>query len=120
MSFQSPKAECAFRNWAVAIVRYVYLIKTYNSNDLTWLLSKVLLWSIIEINTGLICACVPTLKPFFREVVAKNLVAKSWPSKWKFEDALGFVRKQDGVKIQDHTKWKATTHGTSDISLGSV
>ena len=119
------KADCAFRNWAVAVVRYVYLMKGYDSNDQTWLVSKILLWSIVEINTGLICACVPTLKPFFREVVARNLVAKSWLNKWKFdenEDApqLGLSENRMEYKFKITPNGKIPTRDTSDISLGRV
>ena len=34
---------------------------------------KGFLWAIIEVNTGLICACVPTLKPFFWDVVTRHV-----------------------------------------------
>ena len=37
------------------------------------------LWSIIEVNSGLICACVPILKPFFRQIVPKSVTDQSWP-----------------------------------------
>lgn len=67
------------RNWAVAIVRFVYVVRDLNTENF--------IWSIIEINTGLICACVPVLKPFCRELVLKTIMVRSWPvgkrrSKW--------------------------------------
>ena len=33
---------------------------------------------MLEINTGLICACLPTLKPFVREVMTKPVTGKLW------------------------------------------
>ena len=67
------------RNWAVAIVRFTYMVLDLNAESF--------IWSILEVNTGLICACVPVLKPFFREVVLKAVMVRSWSfgkrkSKW--------------------------------------
>lgn len=35
------------------------------STDFTWYASLSFMWSAIEVNIGLICACVPSLKPLF-------------------------------------------------------
>lgn len=48
------------------------------AKDRPWIAADTFLWSIIEVNTGLICACVPVLKPLFRHVVPKSLVDASW------------------------------------------
>ena len=48
------------------------------SKDRPWIAADTFLWSIIEVNTGLICACVPVLKPLFGHVVLKSLTDRSW------------------------------------------
>ncbi|KAI0393331.1 hypothetical protein F5Y17DRAFT_432836 [Xylariaceae sp. FL0594] len=52
-----------FIAWAVSTVRYV--ISTYNqfTYDRPWWAGISFAFSILEVNTGLICACVPTLSP---------------------------------------------------------
>ena len=50
----------------------------FKSNDKAWLVAETLIWAIIEVNTGLILACVPVLRPFFREVIESNSPGTSW------------------------------------------
>ncbi|KAI1325089.1 hypothetical protein F5Y16DRAFT_278300 [Xylariaceae sp. FL0255] len=54
---------CGFLAWAVATVRYV--ISTYDqfTYDRTWWAGIGFALSILEVNIGLMCACVPTLSP---------------------------------------------------------
>ena len=58
----------AFRNWAVATVRYAYAVRDLTSPDRPWDAAKTFTWAIIEVNTGLICAYVPVLNPIFRAI----------------------------------------------------
>ena len=67
------------------------------------------IWSIIEINTGLICACVPVLKPFFREIVLKAVMVRSWAfgkrkSKW-----FGYMLRDEGAHT--HRSYVELEHG---------
>ena len=75
-------------------------MQTFNSNDRAWLAAKGCLWAILEINTGLICACLPTLKSFFREVVPKLVAAKSWRLKGKVGESEDAIRR--GGKNSDN------------------
>ncbi|KAI3326074.1 hypothetical protein HD806DRAFT_433640 [Xylariaceae sp. AK1471] len=52
-----------FIAWAVATIRYT--ISTYNqfTYDRPWWAGISFAFSILEVNTGLICACVPTFTP---------------------------------------------------------
>lgn len=34
-------------------------------------LSRLIRYSVVEINTGLICGCMPVMKPFFKRIVSK-------------------------------------------------
>lgn len=51
----------------MSIVRLVVMLGLdLNSADATFNFSEVVIWSIVEINCGLICACLPSLRPAFR------------------------------------------------------
>lgn len=39
------------------------------SSDFAWTASIALMWSVVEVNTGIICACIPTLRPLFRRIM---------------------------------------------------
>jgi hypothetical protein len=54
----------------IAVVSLVRLIIFLNipistSGDLTYNFREVIVWSIVEVNIGLVCACLPSMKPAF-------------------------------------------------------
>ncbi|KAK8063981.1 hypothetical protein PG996_008633 [Apiospora saccharicola] len=51
----------------VAIVRTVSMPKLWNNFDYTWLVVDQYVLCFIEIDLGIICACVCTIRPFFRK-----------------------------------------------------
>ncbi|KAF6235788.1 hypothetical protein HO173_005983 [Letharia columbiana] len=107
-------------NWAVAIVRFVCAVRDLTSEDRPWLAAETFLWSIIEVNTGLICACVPVLKPFFKHVVPKSVTDRSWSFGWgkvsPTGDALEDERKYSDRLWDDLERGKAGSLGTSASS----
>ena len=51
----------------VSIVRFSIMMGLdLTSSDVTFNFTKVVIWSIVEINCGLICACLPSLRPAIR------------------------------------------------------
>ncbi|KXJ88073.1 hypothetical protein Micbo1qcDRAFT_214612, partial [Microdochium bolleyi] len=54
----------------VTVVRLAYLVIFANSNNPTYDYTALLVWSTIEIATGVICACMPALR---------LILAKIWP-----------------------------------------
>ncbi|KAK4104556.1 hypothetical protein N658DRAFT_556437 [Parathielavia hyrcaniae] len=44
------------------------------SDDFSWNASFALMWSAVEVNVGIICACIPTLKPLVIRVLPVMLV----------------------------------------------
>jgi hypothetical protein len=51
----------------VSIIRLSVLLHlNLNSTNMTYKFSPVVIWSIVEINCGLICACLPSLRPAIR------------------------------------------------------
>ena len=51
----------------VSIVRLSILMGLdLTSSDVTYNLSQVFIWSLVEVNVGIICACLPSLRPAVR------------------------------------------------------
>ncbi|KAJ5780137.1 hypothetical protein N7457_005297 [Penicillium paradoxum] len=48
------------------IVRVVFLHKHIRSNDPSWTIAPVFVWSCVEPFIGILCACLPTFSPLFR------------------------------------------------------
>ena len=110
------------RNWVVAIVRFAYAVRDLTAADRPWIAAETFLWSIIEVNTGLICACVPVLKPFFRQIVPKAATDRSWPfGKRKFS-WTGEVLKDEGKHTHrsqiemDHEKGRSEDSSTRSLT----
>lgn len=40
-----------------------------NSVDITWIMGDVFIWSSVEPCIGILCACLPTLKPLLRHAL---------------------------------------------------
>ncbi|KAM6476690.1 hypothetical protein HDV62DRAFT_402613 [Trichoderma sp. SZMC 28011] len=51
------------------IVRIVVLLQMFKSADLTWNMSQAFIWSSVEPNIGIVCACLPTLRPLLRRCI---------------------------------------------------
>ncbi|KAH9900207.1 hypothetical protein F4778DRAFT_163056 [Xylariomycetidae sp. FL2044] len=66
--------------WAVACVRWA--ISTYNmlSYDRPWWAGISFTFSILEVNTGLICACVATFSPLMSAATSSLGSFRSWAS----------------------------------------
>lgn len=41
--------------------------------DIMWLDSRAILWSIIELSTGITCTCLPTMRVVFKALVSDRL-----------------------------------------------
>lgn len=107
-------------NWAVAIVRFVYAVRDLTAPDRPWIAAETFLWSIIEVNTGLICACVPVLKPFFRHLVPKRVIDRSWPFGKRKVSRSGDTL--NGRRMHSHQSYIELEHGrgkSQDTSTSS-
>lgn len=62
-----------------SIVRIYYMTFLANSVDITWIMGDVFIWSSVEPCIGILCACLPTLKPLLR--YAMNHISSSNGSK---------------------------------------
>ena len=52
--------------FVVALIRWILAIVDLTSDDRPWKAGLSFLFSILEINTGIICGCMATLKPLVR------------------------------------------------------
>lgn len=79
------------RNYSVCIagiVRLVVLNNNTHSDDATWTIAPVFLWSCVEPFLGIVCACLPTLSPLFRRWWSTLITQKLSSSGKKSEDAI--------------------------------
>jgi len=53
--------------------RTYYLIKLGNTYDTSWAGYDLLVWTIVELQLGIICACAPSLRAFFRRYLSDRL-----------------------------------------------
>lgn len=49
-----------------SIVRIYYMTFLSDSVDITWIMGDVFIWSSVEPCIGILCACLPTMKPLLR------------------------------------------------------
>jgi fucose permease len=47
------------------------------SVDFSWTASTALMWSAVEVNVGIICACIPTLKPLIKRILPSMITDRS-------------------------------------------
>lgn len=45
--------------------------------DFSWNASTALMWSAVEVNVGIICACIPTLKPLIKRILPSMITDRS-------------------------------------------
>jgi hypothetical protein len=55
------------------MLRLHYLYVLFKRKDLTYDMLDGVLWSSIELNTGILCACLPTLRPLLSLLFPKLL-----------------------------------------------
>lgn len=51
----------------MSIVRVSYVQAMQGNPDVTWTQAAAAVWSCLELNVGIICSCLATLKPFVRQ-----------------------------------------------------
>jgi hypothetical protein len=95
-----------------SIVRIHYLTYLQTSIDLSWVMSDIYVWSIVEPCIGIICACLPALQPFIR--LAAN----------KLSDLSLAIHRGRGVNSVSSRRTKKSplkhSHDSSDHSLSST
>ncbi|KAI8966609.1 hypothetical protein F5Y11DRAFT_343356 [Daldinia sp. FL1419] len=67
--------SCGLIAWAVACIRWAFSTYDSLSNDRPWWSGFSFTFSILEVNTGLICACAATFGPLFNSFTSQ---LRSW------------------------------------------
>lgn len=55
------------------VARTYYLWKSINTYDTSWTGFELAAWSIVECQLGIICACAPSLRAFFRRYLRDSI-----------------------------------------------
>ncbi|KAI1846173.1 hypothetical protein JX265_010551 [Neoarthrinium moseri] len=58
---------------AAAIVKAVYISNYGKSGDFLWDSANLTIWISTELNTGIVAACLPCLKPMFKRILDSSL-----------------------------------------------
>lgn len=98
----------------ISIVRLQSLITFGNSTNATWNNLQVSLWSTIEINVGIICACMPTLRLLLLRMFPK--LSTTYRNASGYYNATGSRSKptrsrtfgQDGLATPGHINYSRT------------
>ncbi|KAI9833366.1 MAG: hypothetical protein M1826_007464 [Phylliscum demangeonii] len=53
----------------VSIVKLRVYIAIYHARDFTWVLVSSASWDVVEVNVGIVCACMACLRPLLQKVV---------------------------------------------------
>ncbi|PTU17363.1 hypothetical protein P175DRAFT_0446233 [Aspergillus ochraceoroseus IBT 24754] len=53
-------------------LRQIHL-QNYEGNDFAWYASLSFMWSVVEVNVSMMCACVPSLKPLVARILPKMI-----------------------------------------------
>ncbi|KUI52694.1 hypothetical protein VP1G_00015 [Cytospora mali] len=56
----------------VSIIRFIELAANLYNEDFTYTSVAVDYWSLIEVNTAIVCSCIMTLKPLLNRVIASS------------------------------------------------
>ncbi|KPI35770.1 uncharacterized protein AB675_11180 [Cyphellophora attinorum] len=106
----------------IGILRMYYLYRATVSTDLTYDNVAAAMWSAIELNVGIVCACVPALRPVVAKVLP-SLVAKtrSWTGTGKraagrVELVPEGIRDDQGLVVRKESgpKWRDLEEGRSE------
>lgn len=57
----------------VSIVRLTITMNIVGSKDTTYDLKDFIMWSVVEINIGLVCSCLPSMRPLLRAIGLSRL-----------------------------------------------
>lgn len=87
---------------AVASIMRITVLHDVQSIDVTIGAVPTLNWSVVEVGTGIICACVPCLKPLFKKVLPGRFFSTLQKNSRGLE--AGMSRERHGVPVDTEMK----------------
>ncbi|MCJ1459972.1 hypothetical protein MMC28_010351 [Mycoblastus sanguinarius] len=107
----------------VSIIRLVWIIRAVNKNDEdpTWQLAYALIWTSVETNMAIVCACLPSLRPIlallskrFREHSADGRTTNIFPMETRIslpnEERGGAGRNQISEEAEPYDPFLHTSY----------
>ncbi|KAL9084025.1 MAG: hypothetical protein Q9159_005447 [Coniocarpon cinnabarinum] len=82
----------------ISIYRLTVVYAHKDSPDVTWSLTRIIIWSAVEYSVGIICACIPSLAPLVRSVL-REVYKKSR------ESVLGRTISSDFLDLRERNAW---------------
>lgn len=114
---------------AISVVRLTELQRTYGVTDMTWELSTAAYLSTLELSIGILCACIPTLRPLVKKLAPRLVGSSDHPSSYGHTHQLSTIgtankrrthhEQGSGIYIQKEVEFHSTTelrtpHTTKD------
>ncbi|KAF2116650.1 hypothetical protein BDV96DRAFT_645067 [Lophiotrema nucula] len=107
----------------ISLIRLSTLHKGINTTDPFWDNAPAAYWSVVELNCGILCACLPTLRPLISKFVPKLLTtrgstAKSSTGTSNRLSALHSKKSQpeDGIYVRKEIELHSTTELRSNAA----
>jgi hypothetical protein len=114
---------------AISLIRLSTLHRAINTKDPFWDNAPAAYWSVVELNCGIICACLPTLRPLIQKAVpnfwsTRNGTARSGTSnshglstfKSSFSRKKERDPEEDGIYVQKEVELHSTTELRSNAA----
>ncbi|KAJ5569703.1 uncharacterized protein N7459_009133 [Penicillium hispanicum] len=98
-------------NCAAAFARLMTSMLVLGEYDVTWLDSRAVMWSIIELSTGITCTCLPTMRVVLKTIFTERLGR-----------ALGLGSGSGGTSRAKsiHAPWRSNRYSTIESSIATV
>ncbi|KAJ5772747.1 hypothetical protein N7457_007643 [Penicillium paradoxum] len=83
----------------------------FNVADIAWTLGKSCTWCVVEVSTGIICACMPTLRPLFMMISSKfSSRSGTQKSRTDVQQSKGYELDNSALRPADEPRNKTKTH----------
>lgn len=108
----------------IAIVRIVTMMPFVHSMDFTWYKVTLAKWAMVEINVGIICACLPVLRPLLLRVVPQLAGSKNSGADKQSDESYtlrnAVPRKKKGIRNWDYLTTVGGTQNPREDDVESV
>ncbi|KAL9107016.1 MAG: hypothetical protein Q9227_008052 [Pyrenula ochraceoflavens] len=89
--------------FVVALIRWIIACIDLTATDSSWIAGLTFLWSVLEVNTGLICACSLPLKPLLIKATHSELLSSLFSSRRSSIDKD--ITKTQTVTVETKRRW---------------
>lgn len=98
---------------AISIVRLIQLHRTKDPKDPLWDSADAAYWSAIEINVGILCACIPTLRPLVKKFAPRLIGSTARETLYAPQFGSAQTRRsrinEAGIYVQKEIEFQSTT-----------